>query len=311
MPLDELGHGVASALRGEVALGDPGLLELQARRRQGLFVAAQAALCGVEVERPGDGRDLSAALPQKVGHGAAGSADVVGVDVADVLLPRAATQQYGRQPGFGEHVRQSITGVHGHQQDPVDPSAARVLEEALPLGVRADQGQQQLDPGVCQRVSERADDLGEEGLGELPPVRLRHDQRDGVGPAPRQGTGREIGHVAEFLDGPLYVPTRRLLHARRVVDDAGDRAPSHPRVGGHLLQRRCPRASPAHDHLPPRDHRSYRPEGIEHTTSPVAWLRAVAPQQRLGALPYGVGGHGCCRWWSGAELAAQGAGDPR
>lgn len=183
---------------------------------------------------------ISTAPFQQVGDGAAGTADVVRVDVADVLLTRTASQHHRRQPRLGEHVRQRVPGMHGHQQRPVDPAAPRVLQETLPLRIRTDQGQQQLHPGVRQRIPQRADDLGEERLRELPPVRLRQDQGHGIGPTPCQRPRGEIGHVPEFLDSTLHSPARRRLHTGRVVDDTRDRAPPHPRADGHLLQRRPP-----------------------------------------------------------------------
>lgn len=249
-------------------------------RGHGLPIAAQSALGDVHVERPGDGGDLSTAPFQQVGDGAAGTADVVRVDVADVLLARTASQHHRRQPRLGEHVRQRVPGMHGHQQRPVDPAAPRVLQETLPLRIRTDQGQQQLHPGVRQRIPQRADDLGEERLRELPPVRLRQDQGHGIGPTPCQRPRGEIGHVPEFLDSTLHSPARRRLHTGRVVDDTRDRAPPHPRADGHLLQRRPPRTSSAHDHLPHEITKSYGPTQPGTQTSPAAWPNHRAPGRR-------------------------------
>lgn len=73
-----------------------------------------------------------------MGDGARGPADIVHVDVADVLRFGGGPADHDRDPPGGETSRQRMGGGEGDQQDPVGMAGGNVALHPVGVGTRLD-----------------------------------------------------------------------------------------------------------------------------------------------------------------------------
>jgi len=235
-------HGRASTGDGEVALR-PGHVRV-AVHRHGRVEPGQPVLAGHRAVRPGDRGDVPAAARHQVVGGEPGAQLLVDVDVAQRHRPRRPGEQYGGQPGVGQHSRQRVLGIDRDHQAAVHLAAAQVADQLRAGLGGVDQHQHQVAVVRAQVAHHAGQGAAEERVGEdLAGERLGerlgggHGQGHQAGTPGHQGTGRAVGHVAGGGDRLLHDALDLRVDVARLVDDPGHRRPGHPGDPRHVIQR--------------------------------------------------------------------------